>query len=229
METIVGGEAGKDRAREEEEEEDIEKGVGVVTMNDDSDESRYFSDLEDRSWHSPYDCVGSSLDDFQVSCVSDSEIDGDGGLMSDSSSTVEVVVVKADDIVDKVCRICHLSLQGTPESGIPIELGCSCKHDLAASHNQCAETWFKIRGNKICEICGSTAKNVVCVPETDIFEEPNTTNNIDGTVSANTNTATVQNSETRNFWHGHRFLNALLACMVFAFVISWLFHFNVPG
>ena len=36
-------------------------------------------------------------------------------------------------------------------------------------------------------------------------------------------------NETRRFWQGHRFLNFLLACMVFAFVISWLFHFNVPG
>lgn len=40
---------------------------------------------------------------------------------------------------------------------------------------------------------------------------------------------TVSGAETRSFWHGHRFLNFLLACMVFAFVISWLFHFNVPS
>lgn len=36
-------------------------------------------------------------------------------------------------------------------------------------------------------------------------------------------------AEARSFWQGHRFLNFLLACMVFAFVISWLFHFNVPS
>ena len=49
----------------------------------------------------------------------------------------------------KDCRICHLSMDATnQESGIPIELGCSCKDDLAASHKQCAEAWFKIKGNK---------------------------------------------------------------------------------
>lgn len=50
---------------------------------------------------------------------------------------------------EKDCRICHLSLDATnQESGIPIELGCSCKDDLAAVHKQCAEAWFKIKGNK---------------------------------------------------------------------------------
>ncbi|KAK8546138.1 hypothetical protein V6N12_026940 [Hibiscus sabdariffa] len=39
----------------------------------------------------------------------------------------------------------------------------------------------------------------------------------------------IRGSESRNFWQGHRFLNFLLACMVFAFVISWLFHFNIPS
>uniref|UniRef100_M8BH33 Uncharacterized protein n=1 Tax=Aegilops tauschii TaxID=37682 RepID=M8BH33_AEGTA len=34
------------------------------------------------------------------------------------------------------------------ESGAGITLGCSCKGDLSYSHKQCAETWFKIRGNK---------------------------------------------------------------------------------
>jgi|UniRef100_A0A2N9IQT5 hypothetical protein len=51
--------------------------------------------------------------------------------------------------VERDCRICHLSMDATnPESGIPIELGCSCKDDLAAAHKQCAEAWFKIKGNK---------------------------------------------------------------------------------
>ncbi|XLU92720.1 hypothetical protein S245_007072 [Arachis hypogaea] len=33
------------------------------------------------------------------------------------------------------------------EFDIPIELGCSCKDDLAAAHKVCAKTWFKIKGN----------------------------------------------------------------------------------
>ncbi|KAL4386351.1 hypothetical protein GQ457_09G030190 [Hibiscus cannabinus] len=35
-----------------------------------------------------------------------------------------------------------------------------CKDDLAAAHKHCAEAWFKIKGNRTCEICGSTARNV---------------------------------------------------------------------
>lgn len=50
---------------------------------------------------------------------------------------------------EKDCRICHMSLDASNlESGVPIELGCSCKDDLAAAHKHCAETWFKIKGNK---------------------------------------------------------------------------------
>lgn len=53
------------------------------------------------------------------------------------------------DKSDRDCRICHLSFDGTnQESGVPIELGCSCKDDLAAAHKHCAEAWFKIKGNK---------------------------------------------------------------------------------
>lgn len=123
------------------------------------------------------------------------------------------------------CRICHLSMDGAcQDSGFPMELGCSCKDDLAAAHKQCAEAWFKIKGNKICEICGSIAQNVAGVYESELTEQWN-----EGSDVASTATAPAPHSESRNFWQGHRFLNFLLACMVFAFVVSWLFHFNIPS
>lgn len=51
--------------------------------------------------------------------------------------------------LERDCRICHLGLESNrSECGIGIELGCSCKNDLAAAHQHCAEVWFKIRGNK---------------------------------------------------------------------------------
>ncbi|THU60600.1 hypothetical protein C4D60_Mb07t14480 [Musa balbisiana] len=92
------------------------------------------------------------------------------------------------------------------ESGVTIVLGCSCKGDLAAAHKQCAETWFKIKGNKICEICGSTALNVVGVSDTEPIEQWS---------EANTSTAppAVPPSETRSFWQGHRLLKFLVACL----------------
>ncbi|OWM70004.1 uncharacterized protein LOC116195895 [Punica granatum] len=125
---------------------------------------------------------------------------------------------------ERDCRICHLSLAAADREvcgadNAPIELGCSCKDDLAAAHQQCAETWFKIRGNKTCEICGSVARNVSgnCKAELSEVDEP----------VAPPPLHLVPGPP--NFWHGHRFLNFVLACVIFAFVISWLFRFNVPS
>ncbi|KAE8712061.1 hypothetical protein F3Y22_tig00110264pilonHSYRG00155 [Hibiscus syriacus] len=128
------------------------------------------------------------------------------------------------------CRICHLTLDpNNHESGIPIELGCSCKDDLAAAHKHCAEAWFKIKGNRTCEICGSTARNVVTAATHTDTTEPWNEANDSTVVEAAMVPSTIHAAGTQNFWQGHRFLNFLLACMVFAFVISWLFHFNVPS
>ncbi|XP_038884403.1 uncharacterized protein LOC120075258 [Benincasa hispida] len=132
--------------------------------------------------------------------------------------------------IERDFRICHLSLDASNhESGIPIELGCSCKDDLAAAHKQCAEAWFKIKGDITCEICGSIAHNVTGTYEPDSTEQRNESNEA---TTATTTAAVVMplhSTEARNFWQGHRFLNFLLACMVFAFVISWLFHFKIPS
>ncbi|KAL6526820.1 hypothetical protein OROGR_015910 [Orobanche gracilis] len=113
------------------------------------------------------------------------------------------------------CRICYLSLDATNQDcGLPIELGCSCKDDLAAAHKQCAETWFKIKGNKAfigsslrtcrnvksfsiatCEICGSIAQNVAGVNEGELIEQCDVTNDADMAA-----TSSVPVSPSRNFW-----------------------------
>ncbi|KAK4840810.1 hypothetical protein QYF36_018744 [Acer negundo] len=41
-----------------------------------------------------------------------------------------------------------------------IELGCSCKNDLALVHYACALKWFVNHGSTVCEICGDLAKNI---------------------------------------------------------------------
>ncbi|KAJ4849100.1 hypothetical protein Tsubulata_040765 [Turnera subulata] len=205
-----------------------------------------FSDADDGSCYSQfYSTAGGSYDDHSISCVSDADeeiVDGGGVLDEDDSSrrassasdcSVEVVIVSGVPEIkvhlakaERDCRICHLGLESNShESGIPIELGCSCKDDLAAAHKQCAETWFKIRGNKTCEICHSIARNVVGANDMESLEQSNDTNNATTTAVS----ASVPHTENRSFWQGHRFLNFLLACVVFAFVISWLFHFNVPS
>ncbi|XVF83837.1 hypothetical protein PTKIN_Ptkin16aG0525400 [Pterospermum kingtungense] len=153
-----------------------------------------------------------------VSEISSLELDLESGVVTRTKPHLAKV--------ERDCRICHLGLDpNNQESGVPIELGCSCKDDLAAAHKQCAEAWFKIKGNRTCEICGSIARNVAAANEMEMTEQWNE----DSAVAAAAAPVTIHAAETRNFWQGHRFLNFLLACMVFAFVISWLFHFNVPS
>ncbi|CAN4081489.1 unnamed protein product [Withania somnifera] len=163
---------------------------------------------------------GSNRDDYSYACASEScgSVDIENG---DDESKVHL------GETDRDCRICHLSLVSCGnESGVAIELGCSCKDDLAAAHKHCAETWFKIKGNKTCEICNSIACNLV--GPTDI-ESAQQTNEINALATNATPAQVSSSSQRRTCLYGHRFLNFLLACMVFAFVISWLFHFNIPS
>ncbi|CAH8377781.1 unnamed protein product [Eruca vesicaria subsp. sativa] len=67
----------------------------------------------------------------------------------------------------RICRICHFGSDQTPDrvSGKSvsidlIEIGCKCKNELGLAHFHCAEAWFKLKGNSVCEICGSSALNV---------------------------------------------------------------------
>ncbi|KZV14825.1 hypothetical protein F511_40895 [Dorcoceras hygrometricum] len=76
-----------------------------------------------------------------------------------------VIDVNCDDADvrdnQRVCRICHLSSKegGKSSMGL-IQLGCGCRGELGFAHVDCAEAWFKVRGNRVCEICGETAKNI---------------------------------------------------------------------
>lgn len=233
----------KDKSRSVPAYEEQEEPISCRPSVDGSADSPNYSDAEDQSWHSQYTSNGGTYDDeYDYSNASDPDIAGMSDLarcsLSDSSDVdlekgpdPEVKAPEGNAPSDqgrqldrigsqseKECRICHLTLETNQEAGASMVLGCSCKDDLAAAHKQCAEAWFKIRGNRICEICGSTARNVIGIENTDFMEQWN-----EGS------TATPAPTEPRNFWRGHRFLNFLLACMVFAFVISWLFHFNIPS
>ncbi|XBI97203.1 hypothetical protein VPH35_033384 [Triticum aestivum] len=41
-----------------------------------------------------------------------------------------------------------------------VNLGCSCKNELALAHYACALKWFISHGSTVCEICGDVATNV---------------------------------------------------------------------
>lgn len=190
---------------------------------------------------------GLSDSDAQSSARLDSSVAGDecgsSGIFSYNHSRMESssdeidlesgeleMKVHSSGKNEKQCRICHLNFEvgGGDQTededggggGDAIELGCNCKGDLGTAHKQCAETWFKIKGNMTCEICGATAQNVGGEQTNDAA--------IDIEAGERSGSAAMAvGSEPQSFWQGRRIMNILLGCMVFAFIISWLFHFNV--
>ncbi|XP_050209070.1 uncharacterized protein LOC126659778 [Mercurialis annua] len=194
----------------------LQKPINInVNVNVDDEEPR-------TTFVSEFSSCNNNNDEIVKESRSDDEVDLESGVSGD-----EIKMHALKD--EKDCRICHMSLdvanQESGANGLPIELGCCCKDDLAVAHKHCAEAWFKIKGNKTCEICGSVARNVTGPNEVELVEQWNEGNE----AAVATAAPSVHAIETRHFWQGHRFLNFLLACMVFAFVISWLFHFNVPS
>lgn len=75
--------------------------------------------------------------------------------------------------------------------------------------------------SRTCEICGAMAINVA-------GEQSNPESTASTTHSQVAATGQTQSqTEPRGIWHGRRVMNFLLAAMVFAFIVSWLFHFKV--
>ncbi|KAL1210029.1 hypothetical protein V5N11_020590 [Cardamine amara subsp. amara] len=181
-----------------------------------SDVSVYYSDGDDvTSCYSYfYSTTGGSYEyegeSRKVSSVSLSEIDDDD---DDNDATAPV---------EKDCRICHLGVETS--GGGAIELGCSCKEDLAVAHRQCAETWFKIKGDKVCEICQSVARNVGGANEMVDIELRNGGGSEETAAEGGVGATAVENR-----WQPQRVVNIVLACMVFGFFISWIFHFHVSS
>ncbi|KAK7412464.1 hypothetical protein VNO78_03928 [Psophocarpus tetragonolobus] len=131
---------------------------------------------------------------------------------------------------ERICRICHLtSLQPSDETTVGtassatsadlIHLGCACKDELGIAHVHCAEAWFKLKGNRLCEICGEIAKNVSGIANYGFMEKWNERSFMDD----------GGNSSNRfgGCWRGQPFCNFLMACLVIAFVLPWFFRVNM--
>lgn len=123
----------------------------------------------------------------------------------------------------RVCRVCHLS---SKESGMStaelIELGCGCRGELGDAHSQCAEAWFRVKGNRMCEICGETARNVSGGCDNRFMEEWNEGRWIDGGDSNGR-----EDGSRRRCLQGQPFCNLLMACLVIAFILPWFFRVNL--
>ncbi|KAF5472943.1 hypothetical protein F2P56_009599 [Juglans regia] len=134
--------------------------------------------------------------------------------------------------VEWVCRICHLGSEQSSHVTVRItgdvnmmtmmdliQLGCGCKEELGIAHGYCAEAWFKIRGNRLCEICGKTAKNITGVGDNGFMEEWNGRRSIGGSSNPS--------NRGRGCWRGQPFCNFLMACLVIGFVLPWFFRVNM--
>ncbi|KAJ6682683.1 RING/FYVE/PHD ZINC FINGER SUPERFAMILY PROTEIN [Salix koriyanagi] len=75
----------------------------------------------------------------------------ESGLVEFVSPEGEVFICNAD--TDLELGSCH-------QQDLLIELGCSCKNDLALVHYACALKWFVNHGSTICEVCGHVAINI---------------------------------------------------------------------
>ncbi|KAJ4977515.1 hypothetical protein NE237_002621 [Protea cynaroides] len=120
---------------------------------------------------------------------------------------------------EKICRICLLSSDQSSDVSDTLQLGCVCKDELGFAHRHCAETWFRLKGNRCCEICGETAKNITGVGDDRFMEEWN-----------ESRFATSRNhssSRSGGCWRGRSFCNFLMACLVIAFVLPWFLRINM--
>lgn len=128
------------------------------SMSDDDEESFSFSEAYQGSPLSHlYSTPDGSSDGYYFDNEIEVVLDSKRVLtVANSDCSVDIASVVHDfnvllETEERDCRICHLSLQvGSTdmESGIVIQLGCSCKNDMAAAHQHCAQTWFRLKGNR---------------------------------------------------------------------------------
>ncbi|CAL1410419.1 unnamed protein product [Linum trigynum] len=150
-------------------------------------------------------------------------------LPKGEKKTACVIDVKCDvgnlkdscDDGEKVCRICHLSSDGSLEVATAgpgvivtsmelIQLGCGCKGELGVSHSHCAEAWFRLKGNRVCEICGETAKNITGLVGDSRLHGGSSERGGGGRCGS-----------------GQPFCNFLMTCFMIAVALLWFFHLNM--
>ncbi|XP_073027452.1 uncharacterized protein [Primulina eburnea] len=146
----------------------------------------------------------------------------DAAKVEDKFSSCVIDISSGDSSEEnyRVCRICHLSSKESGKSLMDlIELGCECKGELELVHKDCGEAWFGIRGNRFCEICGETAKNIKGVGNNEFMEEWNEHRSSD--------TGNSSSENNRRCLRGQPLCNFLMACLVIAFILPWFFRVNM--
>lgn len=120
-----------------------------------------------------------------------------------------------EDEEEGKCRVCHMIFGAESGTREAMQLGCNCKDDLSIAHRDCAETWFKIKGNRTCEICGVTVQNISGNEEAGTIDQWNDSN------------ANTQGETQARSWQSLSLCNFFLACMVVTFILLWLFRVTI--
>ncbi|KAL0442626.1 UNVERIFIED_CONTAM: hypothetical protein Slati_1985300 [Sesamum latifolium] len=127
---------------------------------------------------------------------------------------------EADD--QSICRICLLSAKETDDDAAElIELGCGCKGELGVAHVRCAEAWFRLKGNRLCEICGDTVKNIEGGVSDNRFMEEWAERR--GGVSG----ISIFGGSRTSCLGAQPLCNLIMACLVLAFVLPLFFRVNM--
>lgn len=155
--------------------------MGKEEVSNDSSSNVETEDLESHSQHSPEKETGSTRMNCRVCQCAESDKRGDIALeylgiapveerldceeISKNASFKRNAGSKSGVVEfvspDGEVFICKTDVEiGLSHRDTLIELGCSCKNDLAAVHYACALKWFVNHGSIICEICGQLAKNI---------------------------------------------------------------------
>uniref|UniRef100_A0A7N0U3Q7 RING-CH-type domain-containing protein n=1 Tax=Kalanchoe fedtschenkoi TaxID=63787 RepID=A0A7N0U3Q7_KALFE len=120
---------------------------------------------------------------------------------------------------EKICRICHLNSDQADISTALILLGCGCKGELGIAHLRCGQAWFKLKGNRVCEICGEPAANVTGAEGVNFIEEWK------GNSVAEIGPQRAGGGG--GCGRGQLLCNLLMACLVIAFVLPWSLRINM--
>jgi len=44
--------------------------------------------------------------------------------------------------------------------GETLKMECRCRGEMALAHKECAFKWFGIKGDRVCDVCGSLVSNI---------------------------------------------------------------------
>ncbi|CAL5345173.1 unnamed protein product [Camellia sinensis] len=139
-------------------------------------------------------------------------------LSSDPSSlskTPRRTRARTTTTIDTTTIATSSSSAATTSDGLNlIELGCGCKDELGIVHAQCAEAWFKLKGNRQCEICGKAAENITEVANNRFMEKWNETRSLGVGVGVNL----PDNGIARRIYRTCYFV---MIGLLLAFLLSW--------